>query len=292
MLDGFKTRRVRTAGADIHLCHGGSGPPLLLLHGYPQTHVMWHRVAPALAEYFHVVCPDLRGYGDSDKPRGDAQHARYAKRAMAQDNVEVMAALGHQRFAVVGHDRGARVGHRIALDYPARVSRLAVLDIAPTYHMFRTADKHVATGYYHWFFLIQSGGLPERLIGADPGYYLDDKLARWSAPGAQFHPAARAEYHRCFADPACVHATCEDYRAAATIDLVHDEADRHRRVECPLLVLWGAQGFIARTYDVLGVWRTYANDVTGQALDCGHFLPEEAPIALLDALVPFLTGGR
>lgn len=288
---GFTRTRLATRdGMHINLVHGGSGPPLLLLHGYPQTHVMWHAVAPQLAQRFHVVCPDLRGYGDSAKATDTPDHAGYSKRAMAQDMVDVMAALGHTRFDVAGHDRGARVAHRLALDHPQAVRRACVMDIAPTLHMFDHTDQAFATGYYHWFFLIQPGGLPERMIGADPDYYLTEKLRRWAAPGAQFDPAAVAEYLRCYRDPATIHAACEDYRAAAGIDLVHDRADRARKLDCPLLVLWGARGFVARTYDVLAVWRDYAHDVRGHALtDCGHFLPEEQPEAVIAALTEFFV---
>jgi len=288
----FETTRIPTTGAGIHVTYGGSGPPLLLLHGYPETHAMWHAVAPVLAREFFVVCPDLRGYGDSDKPQSDTTHSPYAKRAMAEDMVEVMAALGHEAFYAAGHDRGARVVHRMTLDHPDTVRRAAVLDIVPTRHMFETADRHFAAGYYHWFFLIQPGGLPERLIGADPAFFLAEKLARWSAPGAEFDDAAVAEYLRAFDDPATIHATCEDYRAAATIDLEHDAADRDRKVGCPLLVLWGRHGFVHRTYDVLEVWRAHADDVTGRALECGHFLPEEAPGETVSEMRAFFLSPR
>lgn len=273
----FRAERISTSGAEINLVHGGKGPPLLLLHGYPQTHAMWHRVAPDLAEDFHVICPDLRGYGDSSRPVSDEAHTAYSKREMARDMAEVMTALGYQQFAVAGHDRGARVTHRLALDYPERIVRVCVMDIAPTLHMFRHTDQNFATGYYHWFFLIQPAGLPERMIGADPDYFLNEKLARWSGPEASFDPGAVAEYLRCFRDPAVIHASCEDYRAAAGIDLEHDELDRDRKVESPLLVLWGGKGFVHRSYDVVAVWQSYADRVEGRLLDCGHFLPEEAP---------------
>lgn len=284
-----RTSEVETQGARIHVTVRGEGPPVLLLHGYPQTHRLWDRVAPALARRAQVVAPDLRGYGDSSTPPGGADHAGYSKRAMAQDLVEVMASLGHDRFAVVGHDRGARVGHRMALDHPEAVERLAVLDIVPTLHMVEHADAAFATGYYHWFFLAQAGGLPERLIGADPEWFLREKLARWSAPGAVPDEAAVAEYVRCFT-PETVHASCEDYRAALGIDLEHDRAARGQRVGCPVLVLWGEQGFVARTYDVLDVWRGYATDVGGGAVPGGHFCPEEAPQEVLAALGPWLDG--
>jgi haloacetate dehalogenase len=288
VFENFATRRIETSGAEIHLRFGGSGPPLLLLHGYPQTHVMWHKVAPALAERFTVVAADLRGYGDSSKPPGGERHEAYSKRAMARDQVEVMAALGFERFSVVGHDRGARVTHRMALDHPARVEKAAVLDIAPTKTMYERTDKAFATAYYHWFFLIQPFDLPERLIGADPDFYLERKIGAWGKTENAFGPEALAEYKRCFRDPETIHASCEDYRAAAGIDLAHDAEDLDRKLACPLLVLWGAKGVVARSYDVLAVWRERARQVSGRALDCGHFLPEEAPEDTLAALLAFL----
>ena len=283
----FQYTQIQTCGAQINLAHGGSGPPLLLLHGYPQTHAMWHLVAPELAQSYHVICPDLRGYGDSSKPAGDPEHYTYSKREMAQDMVEVMAALGYSEFFVAGHDRGARVTHRMALDHPDRVTKACVMDIAPTHYMFSHTDQAFATGYYHWFFLIQPDGLPERMIGADPEYYLREKLKRWSGPDAEFSEAAVAEYVGCFSRPEAIHASCEDYRAAASIDMAHDEADMHRKVACPLLVLWGDQGFVHRTYDVLSVWRQRAELVEGRALKSGHFLPEEAPGAVCEELFQF-----
>ena len=216
---GFSSHRLRTSGAEIHCVVGGSGPPLLLLHGYPQTHAMWHRIAPRLAEQFTVVCSDLRGYGDSSKPDGGEDHVNYSKRAMAADQVEVMRALGFPRFRLAGHDRGGRVAHRLCLDHAATVERVAVLDIAPTRVMYAATDKAFATAYYHWFFLIQPFDLPERMIGADPIYFLHRKLAAWSSGFQHFDRHALAEYERCFSDAATIHATCEDYRAAATIDL-------------------------------------------------------------------------
>lgn len=292
MFEGFRSQRIATSGPAIHARIGGEGPPLLLLHGYPQSHVIWHRMAPALAERFTVVCTDLRGYGDSGKPPSDPDHAVYAKRAMARDQVEVMAALGFERFALAGHDRGARVAHRLCLDHPDRVSRVALLDIVPTLTVFETTSQAVATGYYHWFFLIQPHGLPEHMIGLDPDFFLERKLGHWSAAGAVFDPAAVAEYRRCFRDPACIHASCEDYRAAATIDLAHDRDDRThgRKVACPMLVLWGLKGFMERYYDVLATWREQADDVRGHGVECGHFLAEEAPDDTLAALLPFLEG--
>ena len=288
MLDGFQQDRITTTGAEINLRRAGEGPPLLLLHGYPQTHVMWHKIAPALAERFTVVLTDLRGYGDSAKPPGGDNHEAYSKRAMAQDQVEVMTALGFDSFAVAGHDRGARVGHRLALDHPERVSKLALLDIAPTLAMYERTDMAFASAYYHWFFLIQPYDLPERLIGADPDFYLEKKIGKWSKSPGAFATTALAEYKRCFRDPATIHATCEDYRAAAGIDLEHDRADLGRKLACPVLALWGAKGVIERSYPVLEIWRERARDVHGKALPCGHFLAEEAPAETVAELLNFL----
>ncbi len=290
MFEGFETVDVEVEGVRLHARVGGSGPPVLLLHGYPQTHALWHLVAPGLVESRTVVASDLRGYGDSDRPASDASHAAYSKRASAADQVGLMRALGHESFAVVGHDRGARVAHRMCLDHPERVTRAAVLDIAPTRHVLGHVDLALARTYEHWFFLGQENDLPERLIGADPAHYLRTKLAAWSGPDARFDEDAVAEYVRCF-DPAGVHASCEDYRAALTVDLEHDDADAAagRRVGCPLLVLWGAEGFVGRAYDVLDVWRRYADDVRGRAVPGGHFVPEEAPAATLAELRRFLA---
>lgn len=276
-LAGFTRSTVAVTGTDIAVAVAGTGPPLLLLHGFPQTMAMWHEVAPVLAEHFTVVCADLRGYGASGRPESGDDHAGYSKRAMAQDQVEVMSALGFDRFAVAGHDRGGRVVRRMCLDHPDRVSAAAVLDIVPTATVFATTDQALATAYYHWFFLIQPGGLPERMIGADPRWWLRETLRRWAAPGFAFDPAALAAYEQAFDDPATIHAQCEDYRAAATIDLAHDAADAGSRIGCPLLVLWGRHGAMERIYDVLGTWTDQGVDVRGRALDSGHFLAEEAP---------------
>ena len=288
MFEGFTNTQITTRGATINLVYGGSGPPVLLLHGYPQTHVMWHRVAPRLAERFTVVAADLRGYGDSSKPPGGEGHINYSKRAMAQDQAEVMQELGFEHFAVVGHDRGARVSHRLALDYPDHVQCLAVLDIVPTYHIYTNVDRDLAASYYHWFFLIQPYDLPERLIGADPLYYLHKKMGMWL--GIDFiAPEALAEYERCFNNSDMIHASCEDYRAAATVDLLHDKADRQRKLDCPLLALWGEKGTMHRLYRPLEVWRDYAQDVQGYAMPTGHFVAEEAPDETVQALLAFLT---
>lgn len=290
MFEGFTRTRIETSGAMINLVHGGNGPPLLLLHGYPQSHVLWHKIAPRLAQDFTVVCVDLRGYGDSSKPPSTPDHFPYSKRAMAQDMVEVMTALGFERFSVAGHDRGGRVAHRLVLDHEPRIAKAAVLDIAPTHKIFTSTNQAIATGYYHWFFLIQPKGLPEHLIGLDPDYYLNAKLGHWSAGMDGFTAEALAEYARCFRDPATIHATCEDYRAAATIDLAHDEADMHKRPALPLLALWGKRGFMERSFNVLATWRERFRTVQGKALDCGHFLPEEKPEETYRELLAFFKG--
>ena len=292
MFEGFSDARVDVGGGvRIRTRVAGEGPPVLLLHGYPETHACWHAVAPHLvAAGFRVVATDLRGYGDSSKPPSAPDHAPYSKRAMAADQVAVMRALGHDRFAVAGHDRGGRVAHRLALDHPGAVTRAAVLDIAPTATMYVRTDMAFARAYYHWFFLIQPAPLPERLIGADPEFYLRSKLSAWSQGGDGFFaPEAVADYVRCFRDPATIAATCEDYRAAASIDLDHDAADAHARVTVPLLVLWGARGVVGRSYDVLETWREKASDVRGHALATGHYLPEEAPAETAVALADFFA---
>ena len=287
MFEGFETREIPSGETAIHVRIGGAGPALLLLHGYPQTHVMWHRVAPVLAERHTVVCADLRGYGDSGKPASDPEHLVYSKRASAGDMVAVMAALGFGRFTLAGHDRGGRVAHRLALDHPDRLEALAVLDIVPTRTVFRATDQALATAYYHWFFLIQPHDLPERLIGADPVYYLRRKLRAWAGLD-RFAPEALAEYERCFSDPETIHASCEDYRAAASIDLAHDEADLEQRIQCPLLALWGGRGVMERHFDVLATWREKAaGPVSGRALDCGHYLAEERPEETARELLDF-----
>ncbi len=287
LFPGFESRRIAGDGADVHLRIGGSGPPLLLLHGYPQTHAMWHRIAPRLAARYTVVCTDLRGYGDSGKPDGGLRHVNYSKRAMAADQVAVMRTLGFPRFMLAGHDRGGRVAHRLCLDHPQAVERVAVLDISPTRVMYGKTDKAFASAYYHWFFLIQPFDLPERLIGADPVYYLRKKIGGWSGGIDLFDPRALAEYERCFRDPATVHATCEDYRAAAEIDLEHDAADCDVRIACPLLALWGAKGVVNRLFDPIADWGSVALDVRGRALPSGHFLAEEAPEQTLDEFLRF-----
>jgi haloacetate dehalogenase len=286
MFEGFRTSKVQTTGATIHVVSGGQGPPLLLLHGYPQSHVLWHKLAPQLATEFTVVAADLRGYGDSSKPPDGENHANYSKRAMALDQVEVMSHFGFEKFAVVGHDRGGRVGHRMALDHSQRVTKLAVLDIVPTHKVFHSVSKEFATAYYHWFFLIQPAPFPETLIGNSVEFFLNRQF-RSLMPRAVSEEAF-AEYLRCFRDPATIHAACEDYRAAASIDLEHDAADLDRKVACPLLALWAERGAMHRMFDVLATWRERSANVSGKALPGGHFLAEESPDETLAELRTFL----
>ena len=292
MIAGFAERRIATAGAEIAFATGGAGPPLLLLHGYPQTHACWHRAAPLLARHFTVVCPDLRGYGASRlKAAETPDHAAYAKRAMAQDMVELMAALGFHRFAVTGHDRGGRVAYRLALDHPARVSALAVLDMVPTLETFVAMRAPSALSAYHWLFLAQPFDLPERLIAADPDFYLEWTIRSWWGQEGAPAPEAMAEYRRAFRDPAVIHAACEDYRAGATIDCAHDRADRDagRRIACRLLSLWGAARKSGGPSDALAVWRRWADAVEGAPVACGHFLAEERPEEVAAALAHFFA---
>lgn len=291
LFPGFRSIDVDTdSDVRIHGIVGGEGPPLLLLHGHPQTHAIWHKVAPTLMQRFTVVACDLRGYGDSSKPAGAGDHANYSKRVMARDMLRVMQSLGFDRFRVLAHDRGARVAHRLALDHPDAVQRLALLDIAPTLAMYEQTSEAFARAYWHWFFLIQPAPLPERLIECDPSAYLRDVMGKRSAGLAPFDPRAFQEYARCLALPGSAHGLCEDYRAAASIDLEHDRADRDagKRLAMPLLVLWGAQGVVHRCFEPLKEWRRVAVDVSGEALPCGHYIPEEAPEALLERALPFL----
>jgi haloacetate dehalogenase len=288
--DGFQSFTVRTAsGVDISGVKGGDGPPLLLLHGHPQTHMIWHRCAPELARHFTVIATDLRGYGASSKPASDATHAAYSKRAMAADQVEVMRHFGHERFLVCAHDRGARVAHRMALDHADAVERLMLLDIAPTLAMYEQTDREFATLYFHWFFLIQPEPLPETLIEANPDVYIERVMGSRHAGLAPFSPKALGAYRAALRQPGAVHAMCEDYRASATIDLDHDRADLERgnKVACPLRVLWGEEGVIERCFDPLAEWRKVARDVSGRALPCGHYIPEEASEALVEEMLAF-----
>jgi len=289
-LDGFKLFDFSSPdGVRIRFAAAGKGPALLLVHGHPQTHVTWRKIAPALARRYTVIAPDLRGYGDSGKPEGGEHHVNYSKRAMARDLVQLMQALGHERFMVAAHDRGARVAHRMALDHPLAVSRLALFDIAPTATMYAQTDKAFATRYFWWFFLIQPYPLPERLIGADPAFFLRTHIdAQNKIPNAT-EQAAFDEYLRCYSDPATRHAICEDYRAAAGIDLEHDEQDKEQRITAPVLALWGRQGTVGALYDVLQTWREKADSVSGRGLDCGHTLQEELPEEVLAELDQFLS---
>ncbi|WP_028932569.1 alpha/beta fold hydrolase [Pseudonocardia spinosispora] len=290
MFDGFVEFDIVVSGVSVHGRRGGSGPPLLLLHGIPETHLMWHRVAPALAERFSVVVTDLRGYGDSGSPSSTADHSPYAMRAVAADQVRVMAALGHPRFAVVGHDRGARCGYRMAIDHPEVVTALAVLDIVPTAEVFRRADRDFCLGYWVWSFLAAPYPVPEQLIAGAPATLVDHMLDSWSASSASFPPEVRERYIETFSDPVAVHAICEQYRAAATLDVAHDEADRGRhRLRCPVLALWSEGGPVDSWYEPLEVWREWADDVRGAAVPGGHFLPEESPEAVIVALTDFLS---
>lgn len=291
LLPCFEQRRVEVEPqVQINAVIGGSGPPLLLLHGHPQTLAIWHKVAPLLAERFTVVAADLRGYGDSYKPLGSVDHANYSKRVMAQDQVSLMNNLGFDRFDLLAHDRGARVAHRLAVDHPRAVSRLILLDVAPTLSMYQQTSGTFARAYWHWFFLIQPAPLPERLIEADPAAYIRDVMGRRSAGLAPFDPGALAEYQRCIALPGTAHGICEDYRAAAGIDIAHEREDIEagRLIEPPTLVLWGEQGVVQKCFKPLDEWRRIARQVEGEALPCGHYIAEEAPDVLLATVLPFL----
>jgi haloacetate dehalogenase len=288
-LPGFDYKQVATSSGTINVATRGKGAPLLLLHGYPETHFMWHAVAPALAEDFAVVCADLRGYGDSSKPEGLADHSNYSKRAMATDMVEVMASLGYHDFMVAGHDRGARVGYRLALDYPTAITRLALLDIVSTKAIYEQVSVELATAYFHWYFLIQPRPLPETLLGHDPNFWLSVAFRRFSRNPGAFADATVAEYLRTFGTPEGIHATCEDYRAGASVDLSNDRADASagRKITCPTLILWGTLGVIGRLFQPLETWRDFVATPTGHAIDCGHFIPEEKPAETLQSLRTF-----
>jgi haloacetate dehalogenase len=294
VLDHFDSRDIDHHGVRLRVRSAGSGPPLLLLHGHPQTHAMWHRVAPTLSERFTIVAMDLRGRGDSSRLPASIDHALYSKRAMAADAVAVMRACGFERFAVCAHDRGARVAHRLALDHPHAVSRLMLLDIAPTLAMYEGTTEAFARAYWHWFFLIQPAPLPERAIEADTRAWIREGMGQRFAGLGPFAPEALAEYERCLAIPGSATAVCEDYRASATIDLDHDRADRAagRRIRMPLRVLWGAQGVVGRCFDPMALWRDVATQASGRALDCGHYIAEEQPAALLEEMHQFFAGDR
>ncbi|BCB90170.1 alpha/beta fold hydrolase [Phytohabitans suffuscus] len=290
MFEGFDEFTISTSGAAIHGVKGGSGPPVLLLHGIPQTHLMWHKVAPALAETHTVVATDLRGYGASGKPPSAPDHGPYSMRVLAGDQVEVMATLGFDRFAVVGHDRGARCAYRLALDHPEVATHVAVLDIVPVGEAYARADGEFSLAYWVWSFLAAPEPVPERLVGAAPHVLVDYMLGNWAARPNAFPDEVRAAYVASFSDPATVHAICEEYRAAATLDVADDAADRGlRRIECPMTVLWGAKGAVAQLYDPLAIWAAWSRDLDGGPVDAGHFLPEEAPEETLYHLQKLLS---
>lgn len=287
MFEGFSQQLVRTNGVDINCVHGGDGPPLLLLHGYPQTHAMWHAVAPQLARHFTVVAADLRGYGASDKPPTSDDHFPYSKRAMAADMAGLMQQLGHTRYGVLAHDRGARVAHRLALDHADQVASMLLLDIAPTKEMYANTTDGFARAYWHWFFLIQPAPMPERMIGADPRAFWLEKCGSGSAGLSVFTDAARDAYLDAFCTPEAIAASCEDYRAGATIDIAHDDEDQGRLIDCPLRVLWGAQGAIEAHFDCLDLWRQRARQVEGESLPGGHYLAEELPEHIITQSLDF-----
>jgi haloacetate dehalogenase len=296
LFPGFESRRFSTQGAEIFARIGGSGPPLFLLHGYPQTHVIWHRVAPRLAEQYQLIIPDLRGYGASSTPSADIEHYAYSKRAMAQDVIDIADQLSLARFLLCGHDRGGRAGYRLALDHPERIEKLVLLDIVPTYDMWHRLTRDLAMQTFHWTFLAQHAPWPEEIIGRDPVGWLDHKLERWGGTGnlSVFAPEALAHYRAFFSEPARIHATCEDYRAGAGYDLAADEADRvlGRRIACPVGVFWGARGIPSKTASPLTIWEEWCDRVEGRAIQSGHFLPEENPDDTASAMLDFLSGSR
>tara|TARA_B100001057_G_scaffold73131_1_gene67450 strand:+ start:891 stop:1760 length:870 start_codon:yes stop_codon:yes gene_type:complete len=289
MFQNFNKQVFSYNSISINYVIGGSGPPLLLLHGYPQTYFIWHKIAYELSKKYTVVASDLRGYGDSSKPDSDKNHDPYSKRAMAKDQIKLMKHLGFDSFLVAGHDRGGRVGHRMALDYPSVLEKLVVMDIAPTYTMYKTTDMDFAKSYYHWFFLIQPANIPETMIGSDPEFYLNKKISQWGKDSDAFTKTAFSEYLRCFT-PETIKASCEDYRASASIDLEHDQIDinNNNKIECPVMVIWGDKGYVGNKYDIVAEWKKFAKEVVGYGLPCGHYLPEEAPNETLEALVSFL----
>ena len=287
----FESLQLDVGPVQIHARTAGSGPPLLLLHGYPESSLMWRDVAPSLAEKFTVVTTDLRGYGNSSTPPDDELHETYSKRSMAADQAKVMELLGHDQFMVAGHDRGGRVAHRLALDFPTRINRLAVLDIIPTLHMFENVDREMAQSYFHWFFLIQGNGVPEQLINADPQAWIASRFSGRLLGENPIDPDAITEYTNIFQDPAHVAATCADYRAAASIDLDHDRADRSakHRITAPLLVMWGQSSYVGRNFDSVEVWKNYADQVTGIQVPSDHYIPEEAPSFTAEVLSEFFS---
>ena len=292
MLENFISKKIKTTDALINTKIGGTGPPILLMHGYPQTHLMWHKIAPQLSKKFTVIVTDLRGYGDSSKPETNNNHIVYSKKRMALDKVEVMKALGFEKFYAVGHDRGARVLHRMMIDNQNSVKKAVFMDIVPTLTMYNTADKNFAYNYYHWFFLTQPYDFPERLIGSDPEYYLRKKIKAWGKNKDFIPKEVFNEYLRCFSKKETIHASCEDYRASFTIDLEHDKNDYGNKIKNPIYVMWGEYGFVGNNYKVIDVWKEYATNVKGKGLPCGHYIPEESPGETLKVLLEFLNEAK
>ena len=286
MFKNFKQDIIEVNGVNINYKIGGKGEPLLLLHGYPQSHVLWRKIAPLFAENYTVICSDLRGYGDSDKPQSDKKHLTYSKKTMGLDQNELMKKLGFNEYFLVGHDRGGRVAHRMAIDFKENIKKISVLDIVPTSHVFKNTNAILAKRYYHWFFLIQSYPHPETMIGNDPEYFIRSKLQMWGANNEYLTEEIIQEYLRCFTVDT-IHASCEDYRAGASIDLVHHEEDFDKKISCPLQVLWGSKATIEELYDPIKVWKEWALNVEGQSIDCGHFLPEESPVETYNAIINF-----
>ena len=291
MFKGFTEEMIEGDGATLFVRHAGpkGAPAILLLHGYPQTSAMWHKVAPKLAESYQVICPDLRGYGQSDKPPTDEKHSPYSKRAMARDVIAVMRHLGHDRFLVGAHDRGARVAHRLGLDFPDHVTAMTLLDIAPTREMYAGTNTKFATSYWHWFFLIQQHPIPEEVIGADPAKFWKLKCFNQAGGDSPFVPEALAEYLSAFSCPDAIHASCEDYRAAATIDIEHDDMDEGQKLTQPVLALWAKRGVIASCFDALNLWKQRAENVEGEALDATHYMAEEIPEEIVDRMTLFFS---
>ena len=288
MFENFDLKSIEVNGVNINYRIGGKGYPLLLLHGYPQSHILWREMAPLFANNYTVVCSDLRGYGDSDKPKSDKKHFTYSKKNMAKDQYELMKKLGFDKFCLVGHDRGGRVAHRMAIDYPDSITKISVLDIVPTSHVFENTNAILARRYYHWFFLIQSYPHPETMIGNDPEYFIRSKLQMWGGNNEYLSEDIIQEYLRCFTIDT-IHASCEDYRAGASIDLVDHEEDFDKKISCPLQVLWGSKAFVEELYDPIKVWKEWANNVEGHSINCGHFLPEEKPLETYEAIINFLN---
>ena len=286
MFKNFKQKKIIVNGIKINYRIGGIGPALLLLHGYPQTHIMWRKIADQLSKKFTVICSDLRGYGDSDKPSSDSKHLTYSKTTMASDQHRLMLKLGFKKYFLAGHDRGGRVAHRMSLNYK-QIIKVIFLDIIPTNTVFELANQELARKYYHWFFLIQNYPLPEKLIGSNPEFYLKSKLKMWGTTNNFIDSKAMKEYLRCFSKKTTIHASCEDYRAASSIDIKHHDNDKDKKINCPVLVLWGKYGTLEKLYNPIKVWKKWAKNVTGHSLKCGHFLPEEKPFDTSQAIVNF-----